>query len=115
MASSKFHTLNPRKIEHNVKTIANDLIPLAINWDKKNSPASIKFSDGKTSFGSCVRCTNPPCIEYAANELKLPIFEDFPADQNNGVCPTSAISWSPESESPEINIENCILCGICLS
>lgn len=115
MALSKFHTLNPRKIEHKVKTIIDGVKPLVITWDTKNSPASIEFSDGRISFGSCVRCTNPPCMFYAPNELKLPIFDDFPSDQNNLVCPTSSISWTPEMESPEIDEENCILCGICVS
>lgn len=115
MASSKFQTLNPKKIEHKVKTIIDGVKPLVINWETKDSPASIEFSDGKISFGSCVRCANPPCMFYASNELKLPIFEDFPSDQNNSVCPTSAISWTPEMESPEIDEKDCILCGICVS
>lgn len=115
MASSKFHTLNPKKIEHKVKTIIDGVKPLVINWDTKNFPASIVFSDGRMSFGSCVRCTNPPCMEYAPNDLKLPIFEDFPSDQNNLVCPTLAISWEAEMESPAIDEESCIMCGICVS
>lgn len=115
MALSKFHTLNPKKIEHKVKTIIDGVKPLVINWDTKNSPASIEFSDGRISLGSCVRCTNPPCMVYAPIELKLPIFEDFPSDQNNLVCPTLAISWEAEMESPAIDEESCIMCGICVS
>ena len=52
---------------------------------------------------------------YAPSELKLPIFEDFPSDQNNLVCPTLAISWEAEMESPAIDEESCIMCGICVS
>jgi len=115
MALSKFHTLNPRKVEHKVKTIIDGVKPRVINWETKNSPASIEFSDGKISFGSCIRCTNPPCLEYSPNELKLPIFKDFPSDQNNLVCPTMAISWTQEMKSPEIDQINCIMCGICVS
>ena len=115
MASSKFPILNQKKVDRKAKTIPNEIKPLEVDWSEANAPARIKFSDGEMSFGSCIRCTNPPCIEYAPSELKLPIFEDFPADQNNNICPTSAISWLPEDEAPKINPEDCISCGICIS
>ena len=109
-----YPTLKQKNIFHFTKNLPNGITPISITWDQGGHPAMISFSDGKVSQGSCVRCTNPPCIEYSAGELKLPVFRDFPADQNNDVCTTSAITWSRESSSPGIDTSLCIQCGLCV-
>ncbi len=54
-------------------------------------------------------------MEYALSELILPIFSDFPADRNNSVCPTGAITWPHDEASPIIDGEACISCGLCVN
>jgi ferredoxin len=115
MGSSMYQTFKPKKVDHFIKTIPDDIFPIQIDWGHGNKPATINFSDGKFAFGSCIRCAYPRCIEYSYDELKLSIFQDFPADQNNNVCPTNAISWPHESSSPVINTAECINCGLCVS
>lgn len=41
--------------------------------------------------------------------------EDFPADLDSSVCPTSAITWETANPSPTVNPETCISCGLCVS
>ena len=110
-----FQTFKPQKIDHYIKAVPNNISPIQINWGTGNKPAIISFSDGKTDIGSCIRCSNPKCIEYSQDELRLAIFQDFPADQNNNVCPTYAITWLHESDTPTINENECIKCALCIN
>lgn len=95
--------------------LVGEVRPVSIVWDNGGAPALIHFSDNSSSIGSCVRCLNPPCMEYSTSELELDVFKDFPADRNEGVCPTGAITWPQESNSPVIDNSNCISCGLCVS
>ena len=108
-------TLKQKHGKRIAKVLPKGVKPIRVEWDGKGNPATVKFSDGKESLGSCIRCFNPPCMEYSSKELHLAVFQDFPADKNNAVCPTSAITWPQDSQSPIINSSICILCGLCVS
>jgi NAD-dependent dihydropyrimidine dehydrogenase PreA subunit len=110
-----YQTLRPKRIDRPAKSLPDKIKPIQIDWHEQYFSAKITFSDGKTSIGSCIRCFHPFCVEYSPKELELSVFQDFPADKNSDVCPTSAISWTHETLSPVINKEACILCGLCVS
>lgn len=108
-------TLRQKRVLHPAKKLPPRVKPTLIDWDNGGNPAVITFSDEKQSIGSCIRCFNPPCIEYSADELEVQVFKDFPADKNSNVCPTSAITWIQGSGSPSVDNQACILCGLCVS
>jgi NAD-dependent dihydropyrimidine dehydrogenase PreA subunit len=115
MASLTYQTLKQRQPKRFAKRLPLGVRPVSIDWGNGSGPAAIKFSDGQVSAGSCIRCINPPCMEYSEKELELEVFKDFPADKNNNVCPTSAITWPLETDAPIIDPASCISCGVCLS
>jgi Fe-S-cluster-containing hydrogenase component 2 len=115
VALSDYQILKQRKTAKKLKTLAAGVYPVSIEWNQDEKQSIIKFSDGGQALGSCIHCINPPCLEYTENELELEIFKEFPSDKTTEVCPTKAISWPQESDSPIIDSEACISCGICVS
>lgn len=110
-----YQTLRQKRIDRPAKSLPDKIKPIQIDWQEGCPPARITFSDGKTAIGSCIRCFHPFCMEYSPEELELSVFQDFPADKNSDVCPTSAISWTHETPAPVVNKKACILCGLCVS
>lgn len=115
MESSELPTLSQKQPTRLAKTLPDGVKPISIDWNTGGTPALIKFSDGMISPGSCIRCPNPPCMEYSPSELELDVFRDFPSDKNDRVCPTGAITWPQETGSPVIDADACISCGLCVS
>ena len=115
MVSSNYRILKQKKTSKRLKTIAKDIIPISIEWGESAKQPKIKFSDGGQVVGSCIHCMNPPCIEYTGNEIYSETFREFPSDRNLEVCPTKAINWPQDSDSPTIDSEACIFCGICVN
>ncbi len=115
MGSSGLGTLRQKQPDRLAKTLPEEIRPTRIEWGQNDAPALIHFSDGKSSPGSCIRCARPPCMEYASHELELEVFKDFPADRSDTVCPTGAITWPLDDDSPTIDPEACISCGLCVS
>lgn len=75
--------------------------------------AKLRLRSGTTVQSACVGCPDLPCMEYSEEELKVPDFEDFPADLNPDVCPTLAISLMNGKLTPIIDSNRCIACGLC--
>ena len=115
MESLSYQILNQKKKSKKLKTLANDIVPISIEWNLEGKQPLIEFSGGGSGLGSCIHCINPPCIEYTNDELYSETFQEFPLDRNVEVCPTKAINWPQDSDSPIINSEFCIFCGICVS
>ena len=115
MASSNYQILEQKKLFKRLKTIAKEVIPVSIEWGQEAKQPKIKLSNGGEVLGSCVHCINPPCMEYSESEIDLDTFQEFPLDRNLEVCPTKAINWPQDSDSPTIDSEACIFCGICVS
>lgn len=115
MALSDYRILKQRKSSKKSKILTTGVDPVSIEWNQNEKQSTIKFSDGGQAPGSCIHCINPPCLEYAKDEIELDTFKEFPADRAPEVCPTKAISWPQESDSPIIDSETCIFCGICVS
>src|SRR5207245_1679214 len=110
-----YTTLNQTNRNRRPKRPPEGVEPTVIRWQGEGQPATIEFSDRNVALGSCIRCYNPPCMEYSDDELELTIFPGFPADRNTSVCPTHAISLPLEAEAPVIDQTACIQCGVCLS
>ena len=115
MELSNYRTLKQKGFTKKLKTLAEGVRPVSIEWRENEKHALIKFSDGGWAPGSCIHCLNPPCLEYTEDEIELEIFKEFPSDRTLEVCPTKAISWPQESDSPTIDSTVCISCGICVS
>lgn len=73
------------------------------------------FNVAWTSF-SCVNCQPRRCYEYTPSELQYSsqILQEIPDSQDKQVCPTNAISITPEL-TPAIRYDKCIDCGVCIS
>jgi len=114
MALSKYNTL--KQHEHRVvpKKLKSGLSLCKVEHIM-DSPNNLHLSDNTTTCGTCLRCPNMPCLKFANAEITLPTLNAFPCDSNNDVCPTGAITWPLNSETPIINSELCIGCGLCAS
>jgi len=110
-----YQTLKQKQKRHLIKGLSEGIEPVSVRWKNDDKPAIIQYNDGGESQGSCIRCYNPPCIQYSESELEVKVFKEFPADLNISVCPTTAIKWPIDSESPEIDQNLCISCGLCVS
>ncbi len=115
MALSNYQVLKQKKSSKKLKTLVSGVRPISIEWESSEKQSIIQFSDGGRASGSCIHCINPPCLEYTEGEFELETFKEFPSDKNPEVCPTKAISWPQASNSPTIDSEACISCGICVN
>ena len=115
MGLSTYRILKQKRFVKKLKTLAEGVRPISIEWVSDRKQPIIKFSDGGWAPGSCIHCINPPCLEYTEDELGLEVFKEFPSDRTLEVCPTKAIGWPQESDSPVIDSTACISCGICVN
>lgn len=88
-------------------------IPIRIEY-AHGSPATSYFSDGDYCDIGCIGCINPKCMQFEAYEIECGEIQDFPNDKNLNVCPVDALSWNVASDTPIIDEDKCINCGICI-
>lgn len=105
--------LKPSQIEGKLPTAAKK--PVIIHRNGLEAPTTIKFESGKEAIGSCMRCPLPPCQKYGLNETEHDYFPDFPAEATTKVCPTDAIHFEMNNGVPNIVVDKCILCGLCVA
>lgn len=78
--------------------------------------AAVTLTDGRVGSGSCLGCSNPPCMEKDDSELVLfGALNAFPGDPSRDVCPTEALRWDAEKAIAVVATDNCIGCGLCIS
>lgn len=77
-------------------------------------PAIAHFSDGEVSSLGCIGCVNPQCMRFASHEIMCAEVENFPNDQSRNVCAVDALRWDFESDTPTVDTEKCINCGVCM-
>ncbi len=87
--------------------------PLSIEYGC-GAPSIARFSDGNCCALGCIGCVNPLCMYFENTDVECEEVENFPHDQSRTVCPVEALSWDTENDSPRINTDKCISCGICL-
>lgn len=107
--------LRQPNVEHREKSLRQGWLPLSISWGLGETETKISFADKVDETGSCIRCVNPPCMEFRREELKVDAFKEFPSDGDIHVCPTEAIQWDTTHTSPVVRIESCISCGLCVT
>lgn len=112
MATSKFKTFNQKVRQVRQRHLSRLNKPIHVEWCN-DAPNIIYFDGGLKAVGSCVRCYHCPCMKLSEEEIKEHHFVKFPQDVNTDLCPTGAITWPYDSESPVINEELCIGCGLC--
>lgn len=77
-----------------------------------NRPARLLINDVWVRSG-CIGCIDQPCLKLSETEICCEEFPDFAYERNNSVCPLDAISWDYDSETPIIDNDRCIRCGLC--
>lgn len=77
-------------------------------------PATAHFSNGNTCSLGCIGCTNPKCMRFDSHEIMCQQVENFSNDQSLTVCPVDALSWNLETDTPIVNTNKCINCGVCI-
>ncbi|HRG62946.1 MAG TPA: 4Fe-4S binding protein [Burkholderiales bacterium] len=86
------------------------------------TPTKILIEDGQPSVistesnvinGSCIQCNTPSCMMFSPNEVNNNLIENFAADNDLMVCHVEAMSWDNTVELPVIDIDKCIMCGLC--
>lgn len=78
------------------------------------SPAKAYYSNGKTCSLGCLGCKNPKCMKLDHVDIMCDEVVNFPNDHSLNACPVDAISWDNKYDTPIINSEKCINCGICI-
>lgn len=78
-------------------------------------PAKAHFSDETNCSIACLGCLTPRCMYFSESEVCCDAVSNFPYDKSLHVCPVDAIKWDDCVNSPSINNEKCITCGICIS
>jgi len=86
-----------------------------LNYDH-GEQTTVKLADGRTGAGSCLGCSNAPCLKKDVAELVLfGELSAFPGDPNLDVCPTRAIIWDSEKFFAVVVPDLCIGCGLCIN
>ena len=88
-------------------------MPIEINY-RDYLPALLTFNKSRSN-ATCLHCDNPKCLYFEESEISCNDLKNFPIDTNNHVCPVEAIKWDNTLNSPQINNEICLNCGICVS
>ncbi|MDD3906221.1 MAG: 4Fe-4S binding protein [Candidatus Omnitrophica bacterium] len=114
MASSKLKAFEQIGRNTTQKHLLLGKTPITVNWSV-GCPNKIGFDDRQVHDGTCLRCKDSPCIKYSTEEIALKKLSRFPINTTCDLCPTDAIKWPYESESPIIDEKLCIGCGLCAS
>lgn len=97
------------------KVLAVKSKPERIEFLAGTGPNSVRFADGSVAAASCLRCHDAPCHRYAAGEGESSSLPNLPADRNDEVCPTGAVSIVPGAGAAAIDAARCIYCGVCVA
>lgn len=92
--------------------LLND-IPYEIRY-KHNSPAVMHFSENFVADSCCIKCYNPKCLNFSAQEVAFETLHDLTHDTSTAVCPSEALQWDEKLEQPYILSDKCIHCGLCI-
>ena len=79
------------------------------------APAVAHFADGQSCSLGCLGCVHPRCMHFDPQDIACGEVHAFPNDQTINACPVDAIAWNSEIDTPVIDAEKCINCGICIN
>ena len=83
------------------------------NISQNYGETAVLSGEGRKIAGACIKCKNPRCMKFPETFIICPEFKNFSFERNNITCPVDAISWDYSIDSPQIDHEKCINCGIC--
>ena len=89
-------------------------IPFALEIHQ-GVPGTAHFRNGNACHIGCLGCSNPRCMYLNEDEIECDQIEGFPYDKSVNACPVEAIIWDNNSNTPKIDTQKCINCGICIS
>jgi NAD-dependent dihydropyrimidine dehydrogenase PreA subunit len=79
-------------------------------------PTRVILDDKREGQGSCLGCSQAPCIEKHPSEQALVgELEAYPGDPSGDVCPPRAISWDTVNKVAVVDSASCIGCGLCVT
>jgi ferredoxin len=81
---------------------------------KEDTKTQLILKNGLTKEGYCVACKDPKCVKYSDSELEL-LNIKIPHDNNDNVCPFSAIDIDEDNGFSRVDSNHCIGCGICVN
>jgi len=86
-----------------------------IDFGTGSKPPTVTLEDGRRGAGTCLSCSQPPCLErFAPPGSDSPILSEFPQDPTGALCPTNAIEIEVERGTVSVDHAACIGCGLCL-
>lgn len=77
-------------------------------------PTMAHFPNGEVSSLECLGCVKPQCMSFDPHEVMCDEVENFPNDQSLNTCAVNAMQWDFDSDTPIIDTEKCINCGVCM-
>ncbi|MCT7515024.1 4Fe-4S binding protein [Aliarcobacter cryaerophilus] len=86
----------------------------SLGYDENTNEGILILNSGESIFSVCMRCDFPLCMNYSKEELSFNIFDEFPLDNVQMVCPSLAITWPHDNPEPIIDEDLCISCGLCI-
>lgn len=79
-------------------------------------PTLVALADNNAGAGTCLGCTDAPCMIKDESELVLGAGLDaFPGDPSLAVCPTKAIGLDIATGMACVDAACCIGCGLCVA
>jgi ferredoxin len=88
----------------------------AIDFGGGALPPTVVLADGTSGHGLCLGCHDTPCmLKLPSESIVSNVFDSFPGDPADGVCPTEAITWIAHQGVIHVDSEQCIGCGLCVS
>lgn len=89
-------------------------IPFALEIHQ-GTPGIAYFRNGDECNIGCLGCANPRCMFFNECEIECDFIKGFPNDKSINACPVEAIAWDNDTNTPKIDTQKCINCGICAS
>lgn len=78
------------------------------------APSKAHFSRGEIASLGCIGCMEPRCMSFSPREIMCDEVEGFPNDPERRVCAVDALHWDGETDTPVVDAERCIACGVCM-
>ncbi|WP_087007953.1 4Fe-4S binding protein [Brevibacterium yomogidense] len=90
-------------------------VPQRVVKECASAPAKWIFPNGPDCVSSCIACADEPCRKIGESEQSVPGIDALAGDLSSVLCPVNAIGWDATLETPKIDPDTCIGCGLCVA